>query len=104
MTKKIFHGKQNYQNEKKKTTPRTKRDSIGQLTGILDINGEEIVTGRKYSIDDAVGVVLWNRYEKTYSLYYAMNPYGNPMEIESYNKHIPIRSDNGMRMRIIPHA
>ena len=83
--------------------PRSKFENIGQLTGLLDCNGEEIRTGDRYCYHDNNGVVLWNREAGMYGLYYGLW-YGdkNPMKAENYGKFDPIPSDNGARMQLVP--
>lgn len=103
---KRYHNK-NMKN-KQQTAPRSKLENIGQLTGLLDCNGDEIRTGDRYCFrktkgEDENGVVLWNRENGTYGLFYGCW-YGdkNPMKADSYGKFIPIPADNGARMQLVP--
>ena len=89
---------------RRKPTPHSKLESTGMNTGLLDRNGNAIMTGDKVllinsSID---GVVLYNRYAGQFGVFYSYSMwYGdNPNNPDSYGKFIAIPADNGMRMEI----
>lgn len=88
-----------------KPIPRSKKERIGQPTGLLDCNHNEIITGDVVRLKGTgyQGRVMWNRHcDKygiflDYSLWYrGMNPY----DPDCYGKFVEIPQDNGMRMEL----
>lgn len=92
-----------------KAIPHSKKERIGQPTGLLDCHRNEIMTGdivrlkgNRYRCS-VKGPVMWNRHCDRYgvfldySLWYrGMNPY----DPDCYGKFIEIPHDNGMRMEL----
>ena len=107
-TKKKFYSKTTQPNKRQDYAPRTEKDRIGQPTGLLDANGDEIMTGQRYALKhkggEEIGVIFWNRFQNTYGLFTGFFYNGsNPMNSDSYGKFIRSPADNGMRMQLIPY-
>jgi hypothetical protein len=83
-------------------TPRSKLERIGILTGLLDVNGDEIRTGDTIHIKSRnyTGIVLWHRDYQCFGLFMGMWYGDNPYDADSYGKFITIPADNGMRMEL----
>ncbi len=89
-------------NRQYRPTPRSKKERIGVPTGLLDKEGNEIMSGANVRIKpDYEGVVLYHRDMKSYGLFFGLW-YGdkNPLDADCYGKYINIPADNGMRMEI----
>ena len=83
-------------------TPHSKMERIGISTGLLDMFGNEFLSGTKVRINPChEGVVLYNRDMKCFGLFLGLW-YGNkdPYNSDCYGKFISIPKDNGMRMEI----
>ena len=107
MNPKKNYPKRQMQNVKKQILPpRSKKEAIGQPTGLLDVNGDEILTGARYALrsknGEEKGVVLWNRAQNAYGLFSGLFYGENIMSADSYGKFTRIPADNGMRMQLIP--
>ena len=94
--------------KKKYTISKSIKERIGYPTGLMDCNGDEILTGdyihlKSFKFYNYVGPVLWNREQKRYGIFSGLW-YGdkNPLNPDSYGKFISIPKDNGMRMELIP--
>lgn len=89
--------------EKKKyrPIPKSKKERIGQPTGLYDNERKEIMTGDVIHIlgKDYKGPVMWNRHQDAYGVFMGLW-YGNqdPYDPDCYGKFIAIPKDNGMRM------
>lgn len=83
--------------------PKSKKERIGEPTGLLDRERSEILTGDFIRIVGTGyrGPVMWNRYQECYGVFMGLwyldkDPY-NP---DCYGKFIRIPKDNGMRMEL----
>lgn len=87
--------------------PRDKRENCGIVTSLLDVNGNNIITGNLYEIKGKkysyMGRVFYNRYQKAFGVFmgcwYGDRNIYNP---DSYGKFIAIPKDNGMKNQIFP--
>lgn len=86
---------------------RDKRENCGVVTSLLDVNGNNIITGNLYEIKGKkysyMGRVFYNRYQKAFGVFmgcwYGDRNIYNP---DSYGKFIAIPKDNGMKNQIFP--
>lgn len=83
--------------------PKSKKERIGQPTGLFDCEGKEIMTGDFVRLRGAgySGPVMWHNAWRCYRIFMGLwygdqDPY-NPI---CYGKCIEIPADNGMRMSI----
>lgn len=86
-----------------KKIPRSKKERIGLSTGLLDCNGNEILTGDTVHLigTNYTGPVMWNRNQNAYGIFMGLWPsFQNPFDPDCYGKFIPIPADNGMRMQL----
>lgn len=87
--------------------PRDKRENCGVVTSLLDVNGNNIITGNLYEIKGKkysyMGRVFYNRYQKAFGVFmgcwYGDRNVYNP---DSYGKFVAIPKDNGMKNQISP--
>lgn len=87
--------------------PRDKRENCGVVTSLLDVNGNNIITGNLYEIKGKkysyMGRVFYNRYQKAFGVFmgcwYGDRNIYNP---DSYGKFVAIPKDNGMKNQIFP--
>ena len=108
MSPKKNYPKRQMQSAKKHIVPpRSRKEAIGQPTGLLDVNGDEILTGARYALKsksgEEKGVILWNRAQNTYGLFSGLFYGENIMSSDSYGKFTRIPADNGMRMQLVPY-
>lgn len=86
-------------------TGRDSRESIGQPTGLLDAEGDELCTGDFVKLDsrwdDESGPIFWNREQKCFGVFYGCW-YGDKdlFNPDCFGKFTRIPQDNGMRMLI----
>lgn len=83
--------------------PKSKKERIGQQTGLLDNKRREILTGDFVHIvgTDHRGPVMWNRNQNCYGVFMGLWYRDcNPYDPDCYGKFIRIPRDNGMRMQI----
>ena len=84
---------------------RDKRENCGIVTSLLDVNGNNIVTGNLYEIKGKkysyMGRVFYNRYQKAFGVFMGCW-YGdrNAYNPDSYGKFVAIPKDNGMKNQI----
>ena len=86
---------------------RDKRENCNVVTSLLDVNGNNIITGNLYEIKGKnhsyMGRVFYNRYQKSFGVFmgcwYGDRNIYNP---DSYGKFIAIPKDNGMKNQIFP--
>ena len=91
----------------RKEPTRDKRENCGIVTSLLDVNGNNIITGNLYEIKGKkysyMGRVFYNRYQKAFGVFmgcwYGDRNIYNP---DSNGKFIAIPKDNGMKNQIIP--
>lgn len=91
-----------------KAIPRSKKERIGQPTGLLDCHRNEIMTGDIVRLKGnsyrcpVKGPVMWNRYCDRYGIFldYSLWYGDNPYDPDCYGKFIEIPLDNGMRMEL----
>ena len=93
----------NTRNREKKLHGRDKRENLGVNTHLLNVDGNEIITGDivKISNTNYEGPVMYNRYQDAFGVFMGCWC-GDPKDPESYGKFIKIPKDNGMRMELIP--
>lgn len=87
-----------------KPAPKDKRERIGLPSGLYDSQNVEIMTGDLVKIisSSVVGRVLWNRYEKSYGVFYGCWYADKDVySADSYGKFIKINSDQGMKMNLV---
>lgn len=85
--------------------PKSKKERIGIPTGLLDCNGNEIITGSYYKFANShiAGPVLWNRNQDRFGIFYGLwYDDRDPMNPDAYGKFTYINPDQGMRMELIP--
>lgn len=86
---------------------RDKRENCGIVTSLLDVNGNNIITGNLYEIKGKkysyMGRVFYNRYQKAFGVFMGCW-YGdrNAYNPDSYGKFVAIPKDNGMKNQIFP--
>lgn len=86
---------------------RDRRENCGIITSLLDVNGNNIVTGNLYEIKGKkysyMGRVFYNRYQKAFGVFMGCW-YGdrNAYNPDSYGKFVAIPKDNGMKNQIFP--
>lgn len=86
---------------------RDKRENCNVVTSLLDVNGNNIITGNLYEIKGKnhsyMGRVFYNRYQKAFGVFmgcwYGDRNIYNP---DNYGKFIAIPKDNGMKNQIFP--
>lgn len=95
----------NTRNREKRRIGRDKRENLGVNTHLLNVDGNEIITGDiiKISNTNYEGPVMYNRYQGAFGVFMGCW-YGDPRDPESYGKFIKILKDNGMRMELIPNG
>lgn len=95
----------NTRNREKRRIGRDKRENLGVNTHLLNVDGNEIITGDiiKISNTNYEGPVMHNRYQGAFGVFMGCW-YGDPRDPESYGKFIKIPKDNGMRMELIPNG
>lgn len=82
--------------------PHSKMERVGIPTGLLDVAGNEIMSGDRVRLNSGYeGVVLYHRRVQGFGLFFGFY-YGNfnPYDPDCYGKFILIPNDNGMRMEI----
>lgn len=85
--------------------PKNKKERIGIPTGLLDCNGDEILTGSFYKFKNThmSGPVIWNRHQDSFGIFYGLwYDDKNPLNPDAYGKFCGINKDQGMRMELIP--
>lgn len=86
-------------------TPRSRLERVGIETGLLNKNGDYIVTGdyiRLEGPEGYSGIVLYNRHQKCYGIFMGNYDKRDKYDPDSYGKFIRIPDDQGMRMLLIP--
>lgn len=87
----------------RKQIPKSKKERIGEPTGLLDNERNEIMTGDFIHIigTDYIGPVMWNRHSDCYGIFMGLWYLGqDPYNPDCYGKFICIPHDNGMRMQL----
>ena len=93
-------------NSKKKSRHRNNRHGVrlGEITGLMDINGDYIKTGDVlfWKVDGIKGIVLYNQYGELWFYYLYSAWYGDdPTNFNIYGKGHLMPLDNGGRMDYI---
>ena len=96
----LKHGRRT--NRRWRPEPHSKMERIGIPTGLLDVVGNEIMSGDRVRLSSGhEGIVLYHRGIQCFGLFFG-SCFGdcNPYDPDCYGKFIPIPNDNGMRMEI----